>query len=75
MTQPAPTPPPSAPSGVVVTYRGGTRVPCEIYYVGIIEGLHTWLTTQAFDVEYVKNLHIDVLPAKTSVRLRSAQAR
>lgn len=74
MTEPGPQPPLNAPSGVVVTYQDGTRVPCEIYYVGIIENLHTWLTTQAFDIERVENLHIDVLPGKTSVRLKSTQA-
>lgn len=54
-----------------MVYRNGDRVACEVYYVGIVDGLHMWEATAAVDLEQVKRLHVEVLPGKTSVRLNN----
>ena len=40
-----------APHGVVVTLLDGTRVPCELAYVGVNdEGVREWETTTVFQI-------------------------
>ena len=51
---------PVAPEGVALKFQSGEVVPCELFYVGKIEGVHTWEITM--QIEDVREIHSLVVP-------------
>lgn len=67
MSAPTPNEQPRPPEGIVIVYNDGQRVPCEVYYDGIVNGAHMWVVTTAIDSERFQRLHVDLLPPQTSI--------
>jgi hypothetical protein len=63
---------PRPPEGVVIWYRDGESVPAEVYYVGVAQGTHHWQVTTAIDLERLDHIHVDLIPARTTVSFPTA---
>lgn len=60
--------PPTPPTNVQVVLRGGRTVPVDCVYVGVEDGVHMWDAVYPMP-EAVVRLSIEVLPARTGVRV------
>lgn len=59
---------PPAPQNVRVELDDGQVIPCELAYEGVAEGVHRWVATAPVALRGRGwTLHIDALPAHTSV--------
>lgn len=56
-----------APENVRVELRDGRIIPCELVYEGLVEGAHRWVAVTPVDVDQIKCLHADTIPAHTAV--------
>jgi len=68
-----------APHGVVVTLLDGTRVPCELAYVGYVEGVRTWETTTVFrtgpGLSPPKMIEAELIPPGCAISIRCSDDR
>lgn len=60
---------PRGPEGAAIVYRDGERVPVELVYGGLKGGIHQWEITVAIDLERLDHIHLDVMPAKSSITI------
>jgi hypothetical protein len=64
---------PKAPQNVRLVNPDGEAMPVELVYAGVQDGIHHWVavpTAPAFSLGDGWLLKVDVLPARTSIRLR-----
>lgn len=63
---------PTPPQGVALRFTNGDVVPCEVFYVGKIEGLHTWeITMEIPNVVTIDRLIVEGgIPEGTAIRAK-----
>lgn len=57
------------PQGTTIVYLDGERVPCELVYGGLKGGIHQWEITTTIDLARLDHIHLDVMPAKSSITI------
>lgn len=64
-----------APQNVRVIHMDGSVTPCEIAYVGVVEGIHTWRVTTHLRPHFGDRLVVDKMSPKTALSMTSTIAR
>lgn len=59
---------PPRPRGVRIRHADNTVTPCELAYVGIEDGLHTWAIMGTVHFGRGDAIEADVIPGETSIR-------
>lgn len=62
--------PSERPQGVFIHRLDGEIIPCELAWVGVIEGINTWAI--ATQIELGDQVKIEVMPSQTAITVPTA---
>lgn len=58
---------PERPTDVRIVKSDGREIPCELTYVGIVDGCHEWEVAAEFNPSDGDSIKIGIMPGKTGI--------